>query len=342
MVLLAVTLLLAGCADLASDPDPGATPDGTITGTETPTPSPVPTETERRTPTPEPVDPDNPYGDPELVVGVNDSSTRTVNRTGVILSALSYWDANASSYVDYDVTFTLEESATDPDIEIRLVDSITDCGLESDPENVTLGCAPVPRETARTPVEVRVVNDFTASSTERILRHELGHALGLDHDDEPATVMAAQQVAYPASMEYTYHVVEDTNRHHPGAVNRQLAGAEEFLETGGGGTIPSDVTVRDVDSEADADLTVVLTDDEDACPDDGVVCTEGSWDCLDGAVCAGRDSGATLTLSRIKTEAIGWVVAYELFGAIAYEGGALDWPAELDSEETDPTKTWWK
>lgn len=343
-MLLVVCLSLAGCAEMASDSDAGATPASTITEapTPTPTPSPVSTEAESRMSTPEPVDPDNPYGKPDLVVRVNDSSSRDVNRTAVILSAQSYWEGNASSYAGYDVTFRVEESTTDPDVEIRLVDSIPDCGVESDPENVTLGCAPVPRGTAPTPVVIWVVNDFTAASTEAILKHELGHALGVDHGQEPATVMSERQVAYPATLEYAYHVVEDTDRHHPGAVNRQLAGAEEFLETGGGGTIASDVTVREVDDGAEADLTVVLTDDERACPDGGVVCTEGDWSCLDGGDCAGRESGVTLTLRQIKTEAIGWVVAYELFDAVASEGGALDWPTELDGDETDTTKTWWK
>lgn len=327
---------------MTADSDTTSTPASTLTAEPTPTASSTPTQTVRRTPTPEPIDPDNPYGSAELVVGFEDSSTREVDRTDVVQSALSYWSANASTYAGYDVTFRFDESAAEPDIRIRLVDSIPRCGVESDPENVTLGCSPVPRETAPTPVEVRVRNDFSASSTERILRHELGHALGLGHGDEPEAVMAERQVAYPATLSYTYHVIEETSRHHPTGVNRQLAGAAEFLETGGNGTIASDVTVTEVESEADADLTVVLTDDEGACPGEEVVCTEGDWSCLDGGGCAGRESGVTLTLARIRTDAIGWVVAFELFGAIAHEQGVLEWPSELDGEKTDPTKTWWR
>lgn len=339
--MILVVVLLAGCSGVLSGE--GDSPVATDSITETPTdaapttvsPTPSPTAT------PEPVDPDNPYGTEELVVGLNDSSARDVNRTAVVLSALAYWEENATEYAGYPVSFEYNESASDPDIEIRLVDGVDSCGLTHDPGNLTLGCSPVPTETARTPVAVRVMNNFTTASTARILKHELGHALGLDHDDEPSAVMAARMAAYPQSLEYTYTVVEDTDRHHPGAVNRQLAGAEEFLETGGGGTIASDMSVTEVYSEANADLTVMLTDDDRACSDDSVVCTEGSWNCLENGGCRGADSGVTLTLNQIKTEAIGWMVAYELFRAVALDGGALEWPTELDGEETDPTKSWW-
>lgn len=306
-VTVAVVVVLAGRAGSlpASDGTPTPPPTGHRTPVSTDGPAEARETSPPGTPTAAPVDPDNPYGRETLVVGLNGSAAPGTNRTAEIRSALSYWSENGSSYTGYDVSFEYDPSAESPDIRLSFVDSIPVCGFDSDSDNLTLGCAPVPRETASTPVEVRIVDGFTAASTQRILIHEIGHALGLDHGGEPQAVMARRTVAYPQRLAYTYAVVEETDCHHPGAVNRQLDGAEEFLESGGAGTVASAVSVTEVDDEGDAYLVVVLTDDDRACSSDRVVYTTRSWDCLADGDCRGRDDGVTLTLQGIRTEAIG-------------------------------------
>lgn len=106
--------------------------------------------------------------------------------------ALTYWTANADEFLDFSVTFEL--TSTSPDIELAfLADAAELEGCEGYATEEILGCAPLLEGGHRPerPVTIEVVAGARPYGEIRITtKHELGHVLGLTHDDEPAYIMS--------------------------------------------------------------------------------------------------------------------------------------------------------
>lgn len=108
--------------------------------------------------------------------------------------ALRFWEDNTERYVGFEVEFRVVEA--DPDVEVeflngrRELDRCREYGSDS-----VLGCAPLLREGHRPdrPVTAEVVATGRPYGEVRVTtQHELGHLLGLGHDDEPAYVMSTR------------------------------------------------------------------------------------------------------------------------------------------------------
>jgi hypothetical protein len=105
--------------------------------------------------------------------------------------AMTFWETNSAEYAGFDVSFELVE--TDPDVVIEYADDPSGCeDVEGYSERV-MGCAPVLRPRTRVPesIPVRVVAGARPYGEIKITtQHEIGHLLGLGHDDEPREVMS--------------------------------------------------------------------------------------------------------------------------------------------------------
>lgn len=106
--------------------------------------------------------------------------------------ALAFWNENAPQYAGFEVDFRL--TANEPDVEIAYVDTREDLrGCREHASEQVLGCAPLLRTGNRLnrPATVEVVaTDRPYGDVLITTKHELGHTLGLDHDDEPAYIMS--------------------------------------------------------------------------------------------------------------------------------------------------------
>ena len=134
---------------------------------------------------------DNPWG--KLTLNV------TVDGDGYMKDsteeAVGYWEKNVDEYTPHEVSFRMSD--TDPDIVVEPVDEIGACGhVASLPD--ALGCAPL-INSSRAPAtaEVRIVSGYSRNTTVRVIKHEMGHVLGLSHGDEPADIMSAETAAKP-------------------------------------------------------------------------------------------------------------------------------------------------
>jgi hypothetical protein len=110
----------------------------------------------------------------------------------IAATALSFWEANSETYAGFAVDFEIVEDEQ-PDLIIAYRDSPAGCENVPNYSDRVLGCAPVLQAgyAVPRPITGRVVAAARPPGAIRTTtQHELGHMLGLGHDDEPASVMS--------------------------------------------------------------------------------------------------------------------------------------------------------
>lgn len=140
------------------------------------------------TPTPTPK-PDNPWEKLPITVGLNREVSGARGSNEMIQEALTYWEENAEVYAGFPIEFTYNPNSDDADIMINVVEEISECGSH-DTDHRTVGCAPRITGTPPATADVRIVADLEGEHLQKILKHEIGHTLGLDHDAEPQSIMS--------------------------------------------------------------------------------------------------------------------------------------------------------
>ena len=345
-LLLAGLLVLAGCLGGTGLEVPDATgPAATETG---PNPSPAGGDTTTTGPTTEAT---NPWGSEPIVVAVDAPPDRNV--VPLVRAATAYWEANATRYAGYAVDYTVRPDATNPDIVVRFQDEITGC----ERTDHTAGCAPYITDAAQIsrPVTVEIRTGLSDASTVQVVTHELGHTLGLGHDDEPQDVMRtgvtlttlpqpnATERAFPwADGEFTV-LVDVSDAPDPAAARAQVEHALDYYERGAPG-MPDNLTFRTVGGSsagADADLVVVYRSQS--------ACTEGSGSCgssqgpdPDGDGASEYYSQFTVTVVGLDTRAVGWHTGYWLAAAFGAEDDDEKPPPFRDASYEERRSRWWE
>lgn len=147
----------------------------------------ISTDDDERTETVQ-VDNPNPYGKDTLVVALEQRTPARHDMQGIVTDAISYWEENAEQYAGYPITYEYRPNATDPDVEIIVVEQIQECGEHSGDEIV--GCAPYVTDHAPETATIRIVDGYRKEWMTTTLKHEFGHTLGLDHQSEPLHIMS--------------------------------------------------------------------------------------------------------------------------------------------------------
>ena len=131
------------------------------------------------------------FADQTVSVRVEDLGTTDHDVHANAREALAFWEAESEQYVDFAVDFELIDD--DPDMEIVYVDTPERCAAVENYSASVLGCAPLirPGQRVSRPATAVVVAANRPYGKVRITtKHEIGHILGLGHDDAPAEIMS--------------------------------------------------------------------------------------------------------------------------------------------------------
>jgi hypothetical protein len=294
----------------------------------------------------------NPWGEAPLVVGI-DAPDSDPSYAPLVEEATAYWATNAEQYAGYDIDYRVDPNAESPDIVVTFVDDVPTCGSTRD----AVGCAPLVTDSTQVdpPERVYVKTGLSTESTVLVLKHELGHTLGLRHTDEPRDVMRAESVLYTQpkpnaterafpwrDSEFTVYV-DETNSSDPAGTREQVQHALTYYETGADGAagVPSNLSFRFVDSADDADVVVRFSETSP--------CGEGAGSCFqtlgpdpDGDGAIETYSKLRITLVDLDTPAVGWHVGNWL----AYGFGMEDVDERPEpfqkASYSDRRSAWWE
>ena len=291
----------------------------------------------------------NPWGTDPIVVGVVNEAEPDRSVASLVRGATSYWEEHDERYLGHPTAFEVRPDAENPDIVVRLVSDVPDCGVGD-----AVGCAPLINDSRQIdrPETIWVRGGLSDSSTELVLEHELGHALGLTHADAPAEVMAAEAVlhtqprpdavdrAFPWNDSTFTVYVDDRNATDPDAVREQVRRAMTYYESDPPGA-PANLTFRFVDSPEAADVGVRFSETS-PCGEGAASCFETRGTDPDGDGAIERYTRLRIVLVGLDSEATGWHVGYWFAAGLGAEDDAEKPPPFRDASHDERRGEWWE
>lgn len=290
----------------------------------------------------------NPWTSDTVSVTVVDDTRLERDWQPLVYDAISYWNDNMSA-IGYEGRFVYTPG-TDADLVIRVVDDIDDCANANDP----LGCAPVYTEVGEAvngdwddEKDIVIVGNLKGGVSADLIKHELGHTLGVGHADYRQWNVMRPRFATPrydmpnatevpnpwesqtVTVYYNTTTDELGDRH-----QRRLDTARKYYNMGASGFLPSNISlIRTRDADA-ADIEIRMVDSVD----DGISRWQyRGFDPDDDDVIEEYASGTVYIEQSASPRLIIWHAGNGL-GRLFGVSNATELPPPFDeSKEFDPT-----
>jgi hypothetical protein len=192
-----------------------------------------------------------------------------------LAEALSFWESNLEHSRYSEITFEIVADVDEANIVIEPTEDLAVCGNRLDPESV--GCAPLPGDDGFSgQTTIHIETGYTDESQVTILKHEIGHTLGLTHDAsmdimQPRLALTnlpqtdAVDKANPWEQETIHIHVNDSAVPEPirDEHDNHVGHAIGYYQDGGEGFFPENATLERTESPEDADITVTFGDRSD-------------------------------------------------------------------------------
>lgn len=293
----------------------------------------------------------SPWGENPVTVAIHQPANDSRNYAPLVRDALRYWEEESRRYAGYSVRYRLEPNASNPDIVVRFVDNVEACATIEE----VAGCAPRITDPAQTdrPVGIQVRSGLSNESTRLVVKHELGHTLGLDHEDEPNEVMAAntplttlpqpdataRDLPWEDSNLAVY--VDYANTSNDPVVREQVRHALDYYERGADGSVPENVTFSTTNNRSAADIYIEFPAESPCTGDRGSCGYRFGYD-MDGDGALEVYNRLRITLTDIGPDETGWHIAYWLGYGFGFDE-RTDWPGPFrDATPEDRESEWWQ
>ena len=289
----------------------------------------------------------NPWGSDPVVIAIRNEGGRDRDFASLVRNAASFWEETDDQYLGFPVEYEVRPDAENPDLIVAFADRVPDCGDVAD----AVGCAPLVTDSRQIdrPETVWVKTGLSDGSTVLVTEHELGHTLGLGHDDAPHEVMQAASVLYTESQpnaterafpwddaNFTVRV-DAANASDPAGAQRQVDHALGYYEDDPPG-MPDNLSFERTDGDAEIRIRFGATP----------TCRAASGSCIstygtdpDGDGAIETYTRVEVTLVELDTEAVGWHVGYWLAHAFGAEPDGEKPPPFRDASGRERRSAWW-
>lgn len=213
----------------------------------------------------------NPWNTDSISVKIIKETDSGRNFNSITETAIEYWNDNMSE-LKFNGKFTTDSDGT-TNIEIVVTNEIENCGTENSPD--TIGCAPHYDEKGDADGEttqIKIESGYNRKTTLTIIKHELGHTLGLKHSDQNEwPIMSPQSAVAEVSQPSVYQKDNPWNKDEislyyegpHGALNNaglimEFGNVLNYYNTRAD-YLPDDVTLSETNTKEDAEIVVKIT-----------------------------------------------------------------------------------